>query len=556
MWKESNNNMGYFAKTFGRKGTAYFVAGKKCGTDRKDMVFLLFFLTMAVYYGRRMFLLTPWYDELYTYYYFISRGPVYAAIHWPLPNNHVGYSTLSACLGIFGCAPVALRGVSYLCSLGSLVLLYRISKKYLTEGVALVPVFVFAGMYMVNQLAVQGRGYALVTFCYLSALSSLYAIVEEKQECRRNYMIFGTALVIALWAVPSSLYVVMPVCMIGGFVLLLDRDYRRLLRLIIVSLTSAVCTAGLYGILWLAIGSNLLSKTPDGPFYMAGHIDIILHAPFRALREGIKYMLDTPYIQSMARQEFWSQAGHWLETLFGLQLSPWSGFFGNGMCVLLLTGLLSAVVCLVRRPKKAFWEWYFVLTAVLLTLALLIQCKLPYQRVFSFLGVWAAFLVGWLAQRLLICLEKLPDIRYKNGIKKGYEAFVYIATGVSWAFVLADMTAYSIRDELIADAYEQIDIEDSDILAVTDCDQEYLLLYLYGIQDEQITRSLEEADTVLLDKALLGMPYGYRESPEEWKFYLTQEDVEAKQAYIEANMTQIYENWQFILFVGNQARTE
>ena len=217
--------MGYFVKSFGGKGTAYFVAGKKREHSREDMVFLLFFFAMAVYYGRRMFLLTPWYDELYTYYYFISRGPVYAAIHWPLPNNHVGYSTLSACLGIFGCAPVALRGVSYLCSLGSLVLLYRLSQKCLADRIALIPVFLFAGMYMVNQLAVQGRGYALVTFCYLTALMSLYGIVAEKRNSKCNYIVFGASLVTALWAIPSSLYVVMPICLIGGFVLLLDRDY-------------------------------------------------------------------------------------------------------------------------------------------------------------------------------------------------------------------------------------------------------------------------------------------------------------------------------------------
>lgn len=539
--------MSYFLKHREKGVTTYFIAGKKPNITAETKVFFLFFMVMAIYYGRRMFLLTPWYDELYTYYYFISRGPVYAAIHWPLPNNHVGYSTLSACLGIFGCAPVALRGVSYLCSLGSLVLLYRVSKKYLAEGIALIPVFLFAGMYMVNQLAVQGRGYALVTFCYLSALLSLYAIVVEKKNNKCNYIVFGASLVIALWAIPSSLYVVMPICLIGGFLLLLDRDYRRLLRLVTASLASAVCTAGLYGILWLAIGSNLLSKTPDGPFYMAGHIEIIFHAPFRALKEGIDYMLATPYIQSMSRQEFWRQAGHWIETLFGSQLSPWSGFFGNGMCVLLLIGLLAAAACLFRKPQKVFWEWYFVLTAVLLALALLVQCKLPYQRVFSFLGVWAALLVGWLAQRLKALLEKLPDVRYKNGIKKGCMGLVYIAAGISWAFILADMSAYSMRDELLADAYEQIAIEDTDILAVTDCDQEYLLLYLYDIGEEQITRNIEEADIVLLDKALLGLPYGYRESPEEWKFYLSKEEVDDKRVYLEENMTQIYENWQTVL---------
>lgn len=548
--------MSYFLRHREKGVTTYFLAGKKPKITAQTKVFLLFLMVMAIYYGRRMFLLTPWYDELYTYYYFISRGPVYAAIHWPLPNNHVGYSVLSACLGIFGSAPVALRGVSCLCSLGSLILLYRVSKKCFADGIALIPVFVFAGMYMVNQLAVQGRGYALVTFCYLSALSGLYAIVAEKKNNKWYYIVFGASLVLALWAIPSSLYVVMPLCMIGGFILLLDRDFGRLLRLVIVSLISAVCTAGLYGILWLAIGSNLLSKTPDGPFYTAGHVDIILHAPLKALSEGIAYMLDTPYIQSMTRQEFWGQAAHWLRTLFGTQLSPGAGLWGNAMCVLLLAGLLTAVVFLVRRPKKVFWEWYFVLTAVFLTLALLIQCKLPYQRVFSFLGVWAAILIGWLVQQVAAFFEKLPDIRCKSGIEKGCKVLAYIAAGVSWAFVLADMTAYSMRDELLADACEQIEIEDTDVVAVTDCDQEYLLLYLYGMRDEQVTREIEEADIVLLDKALLGQSYGYREDPEEWKFYLTGEEVEAKSAYMEENMTQVYENWQFILFERNQARTK
>lgn len=548
--------MSYFLKHRENGVTTYFLAGKKPKIAAQTKVFLLFLMVMAVYYGRRMFLLTPWYDELYTYYYFISRGPVYAAIHWPLPNNHVGYSALSACLGIFGCAPVALRGVSYLCSLGSLILLYRVSKKCFAEEIALIPVFVFAGMYMVNQLAVQGRGYALVTFCYLMALSALYAIVVEKKNNKWYYIVFGASLVLALWAIPSSLYVVMPLCMIGGFALLLDRDFGRLLRLLTVSLISAVCTAGLYGILWLAIGSNLLSKTPDGPFYAAGHVDIILHAPFKALSEGIAYMLDTPYIQSMTRQEFWGQAAHWLKTLFGTQLSPGAGFWGNAMCILLSAGILTAVVFLVKRPKKVFWEWYFVLTAALLTLALLIQCKLPYQRVFSFLGVWAALLIGWLVQQLVALFKELPDIRYKTAIGKGYKVLVYIAAGVSWAFVLADMTAYSMRDELLADAYEQIEIEDTDVVAVTDCDQEYLLLYLYGMRDGQVTREIEEADIVLLDKALLGQSYGYREDPEEWKFYLTGEEVEAKSAYMKENMIQVYENWQFILFERNQARTK
>lgn len=546
--------MRYFTKNREIGSTSFFITGRKLRISRADGVFCLLFITMAVYYGDRMFSLMPWYDELYTYYYFISRGPVYAAIHWPLPNNHVGYSTLSACLGIFGSAPIALRGVSYLCSLGSLLLLYRISRKCFAKGIALLPVFVFAGLYMVNQLAVQGRGYALVTFCYLTALLALFHIVVEKKNNRRNYIFFSISLVAALWAIPSSLYVVMPVCLIGGFTLLLAKEYGRLFRLIAASLASAAGTAGLYGLLWLAIGSNLLSKTPDGPFYRAGHVDIILHAPFRALTEGISYMLATPYIQSMTRQEFSRQALHWLKTLFGTQLAPCFGLVGGGMCILLAVGLAVAGIDLIRRPKEAFWEWYFLLTAFFLAGVLLLQCKLPYQRVFSFLGVWVALMTGWLIQRMVSLLQLLPAPAWRERLTESITAVLVVLAGLCWSFVLADRDPYSIRDELIADAYSQVNINEADVVAVTDCDQEYLLLYLYGRRGESVSRQIEDADFVLVDKALLGLAYGYREEPEEWKFYLSPEEMEAQSVYLEEHMTPVYENWEFIMFAENQAR--
>lgn len=541
--------MSYFLRHREKGVTTYFIAGKKPKISRETRVFLLFFVAMAIYYGYRMFALTPWYDELYTYYYFISRGPVYAAIHWPLPNNHVGYSTLSACLGIFGSAPVALRGVAYLCSLGSLVLLYRLARKCFSEVTALVCVFVFAGTYLVNQMAVQGRAYALVTLCYLVELNALHSLTVEKKDDKCYYIFFGVSLVVSLWAIPSSLYVVMTVCLIGGFLLLLDKDDKRLLRLIMTSLLSAVCTAVIYGMLWLAIGSNLLTKIPDGPFYQAGHIEVILHAPFQAVSEGLEYMLASPYIQSMSRPAFSAQAEHWLRTLLGIQLAPVWGLAGDVMCVLVAAALLAATVCLCRNPRGHFMEWYFVLTPILLAVTLTIQCKLPYQRVFSFLGVWIAFLFGWLIQQLTAGLSGLFGEEKKGRAKKWMQVAAFLIAGLSWVFVLADDRPYSIREDLLADAYEQITMEETDRIAVTDCDQEYYLLYRYGIGEERVTRQIGEADIVLLDKALLGEQYGYRENPEEWKFYLTKEEVDESHGWLEDNMERMYENWHFVLFV-------
>lgn len=105
-----------------------------------------------------------------------------------------------------------------------------------------------------------------------------------------------------------------------------------------------------------------------------------------------------------------------------------------------------------------------------------------------------------------------------------------------------------MRDDFLADAYEQITIEETDTIVVTDCDQEYYLLYRYGIGEERVTRQIGEADIVLLDKALLGEPYGYREDPEEWKFYLMKADVEESRGWLEENMERVYENWHFVLY--------
>lgn len=539
--------------------------------DTESILFLVFLIAMAVYYGWRMFALTPWYDELYTYYYFISRGPVYAAIHWPLPNNHVGYSTLSACLGIFGSPAVALRGVSYLCSLGSLVFIFRIGRKLFKPGMALLPVFLFAGLNLVNNLAVQGRGYALVTFCYLIAIWELLHIVAEGRDRAVNYIMFGISLVTALWAIPSSVYAVVPICLIGGWVALLLKEYKQLKRLVITSLTGAVCTVGLYAVIWLAIGSNLLAKTPDSGCYGQGHIDIILHAPFAAMQRGITYMLDTPYIQSVPRASFFGRFKEWLQTLFGTHFAYVSGGHrGIVYAVLFMAGVILLFGTIIRQcrnreypildyhaqgnrsedaPETVLWKryevftvWYLLLTILLLPLFLIIQCTLPYYRVFSFAGVLVALFLTWLVQ----CAVEM------TGAGGRLKKYIYIAVMIAAAALcLGDFYVnsqpYSKRDELIKDAYEQIDTENMGTIAVTDCDQEYLLLYLYGIEGGRVTRQISEADAALVDKYLLGRDYGYREMPEEWKFYLTPEEIGAER--LEQEMEPVYENWQFVLYV-------
>lgn len=387
--------------------------------DPEIIIFACILAGMAVYYGCRMFTLTPWYDELYTYYYFISRGPVYAAIHWPVPNNHVGYSVLSAFLDFFGNPYIGLRGVSYLCALINMVLLFLLGRRYFKEGISLAVVFGYCLLNLVNQLSVQGRGYTLSVTCFLTAVSMLDVICREERVRKKTYVFFALSLVLGLYTVPSDVYWVIPVCLSGGIYLLLQAfaekrsrqgklieasAFQKLIRLILVSLLAAFITICLYGIIWLAIGSNLLIKE-DPAFQGTGHVQMILRHPFICVSTGIDYMLATPYIQSVPKEGFLTKLVTWLQNLFIQYLD--GSWWLIPMIVIggfLALGIRTVIGSRKRRQlseedmkdqeKEEFtgqtkekMAGILPLLTVICTLAiplfLLVQHKLPYYRVLA-----------------------------------------------------------------------------------------------------------------------------------------------------------------------------
>lgn len=571
--------------------------------DLEIGLFLLILFGMALYYGWRVFALTPWYDELYTYYYFISRGSVYAAIHWPLPNNHVGYSVLSALLDLFGNPAIGLRGISWISSLGSLCLLFMIGRKIFPEGFALVPVFIFSSMDMVNTLAVQGRGYALATCLYLIAVYELIQIIMFDEGRIMNYAIIAFSFIWALYTLPSSVYFVIPLCLIGGGWLLIQRRMREFIKLFVTALISALCTVGLYTIIWLAIGSNLLSKASDSGYYGSGHVSIILHAPFKAIQTGIQYMLDTPYIQSVAREGYLPRFGSWIKAL----LENYYPGMSVPLMIIICIGIMLTACNLVKKitiirndveskqlpddkavldnsgiksnaeiesnveikgnaeiksnveikgnaeiksnaeingtsydaGKAGFTEWYMLLSLLVTPLMLIIQSALPYYRVFSFFAVPLAILITWLCVKL-VSLNKRKYLAYLVPIFAGWFFLGLL-------FLPSYRWQYSDREAAIEDAYSNISLAAGDMLCVTDCDQEYLVKYLFDT--ENITYIPQEADYILIDKKLL-LPestfLAIDSYADAWKLYITYDEIPRE--YLEDRTEICYENDRFVMY--------
>ncbi|MBR4831027.1 MAG: glycosyltransferase family 39 protein, partial [Butyrivibrio sp.] len=399
--------------------------------EPQDIAATLFVMGMAIYYLWRMFAITPQYDELYTYYTFISRGPLYSAIHWPLPNNHVGYSVLSAVLDLFGNSYIGLRGVSYVCAISNLILVYRICKRYYSHGLPFGAMALYAAMQVVNEYSVQGRGYTLATTCFLLAIYVIGDICRIGEDNRFPYAKLCIALVLGLYTVPSSVYWVIPVGLSAVLYLLINAIrsrnvyktleeniyYKKLKSVTICGAVAAAITTFLYTLIWVAIGSNLLVKDEASGFFGRSHVSVILHAPFKAIGRGIEYMLSQPYIQSVSAAEFKARFPGWIMSLLEYMI-PRGG-------KLLLIFVVISLGCLAYECIKHFEysrtviNLVVIVNVVFIWAILIIQHKLPYLRVFGYTGFILAVCVCSALERLINVTIRIYTKRVFAGAFKG-----------------------------------------------------------------------------------------------------------------------------------------
>lgn len=470
---------------------------KKCRQFIKEnKIFSLFFAGMVIYYAYNMFAIKPWYDELYTYYSFISRGPIYSAIHWPVPNNHVFYSVLSAFLDYLGNPYIGLRGISFIAACANLLLLYKFAGKFMNSYLAAGSTFLYAAVWQVNNLSVQGRGYTISITFYLLALLCLEKICRE-QASKWDYTVYACSLTGGLYALISSTFWVIPVCLTGGIVLLFLKRYKTLWKLIAASLAAAAMTLFLYTLIWLAIGANLMSKDPANLYYGVYQVTIILKTPFEALRTGMEYMLATPYIQGDARSYIIAELFHYLTALFNL-------FYSNaGAVVTVFCGIVGvcALVSAIRNFGKEYSKWfcgiYLFVTVLMVPVMLIIQSVQPYYRVFTFLGVPVAMLIVW-------ALGQIGKVVPQKEIYHKFVFGVLLGIGLITLFGESYNSQYAHRETEIAQIFEQ-ETENLENICYIDDYQKYVLKFYYDKEPAEVP--ITEAQYVLLPKEVYEESY-------------------------------------------------
>lgn len=551
---------------------------------RENGLFAVFFCAVMIYYIWRLFRIPPWYDELYTYENFIDRGVIYSMIHWPLPNNHVLYSALSALVNKLGSPYLGLRGVSLLASAGSLLLLYRLLKKLVSPTLSVTGCALFAAMYNVTQQAVQGRGYALSGFFLIAAANLLYEICvpcvsapdevgihgrsapHEKSAFRgikgfwkssRFWLYAGFAACLAggLYAIPSNLYWVVPICLVGGLFLLLCREYGRLLRLIAASACAAVVTFGLYTIIWLAIGSNFLVKEEGGPFYGMSHFRMLLTDPAAAFLRGLNAMLSDPNIQSVDRTQFLEGIGGYLLRILN-QVYSGGGYVLAVLIPVCLLILFFLTLSAFRKKERgfAFCGLYCLVLTIMVPVFLFVQCVFPYLRVFTYMGsvlsmlliltAWgtARFLTGWSAARKQVSEKKLGRKAAGRVISAAalsaailFAAYVFFSDGYN--------SGYDSRDDHIYAALSQMDETQVDTILTGDVyASQNVYFHITRCRGKELAADEERPDYVLMDKIQTG-PEG---TGLVWPYDRDTEDFPWE--WIQGHMEVVFEDDMYIAY--------
>lgn len=503
---------------------------------KENIAATVFIAVMAVVYVRMMFVNKPWYDELYTYYYFISRGPIYAAIHWPVPNNHVGYSVVSAVFDLFGNQYIGLRGVSCIAAVVNLVLLYHISTKFMNKYYATAATAMYAGAYLVHRLSVQGRGYTLSSTCFLIALYEIYQIGVGMNR-KHNYVLFAIALTFGMYIVPSSLYWVVPTCITGGVYLLMKRYNDRLIRLIVAAVIAGAATLAMYSVIWLAIGSNLISKDAESAMFGMHQALIAIRHPFAALGTGMRYMLATPYIQSIDRYDCVHTLPQYFMGLFG-NFYSYSGIMLISISILLiLWNATNAVKQLYYKRTRVFASVFIAVFLITVPVMLIIQSVHPYQRVLSFMMIPISF--------------GLMHILYSFFESYGYDKvkFVFSVTVmcvflfVTAAKVFGDYynEPYAGRENSIENVLAKIDTSKIDKMHYTDDYQKYVLKFYHDVMPEEC-ENIEDCNYVMICPELRDSKYNEPVWPVLYSYHV------ARLKYVEEKMTEIAEEDGYAIY--------
>ena len=498
---------------------------------KENYLYIIILSLLGIYYIYRMFYITPWYDETYTYINFINEGFLYSATHWPAPNNHIFFSMLSALIN-WGGTYIGLRGISLLSAMGTVILLYMLFKEVLSKTVSIIIVLSYSMLFLTNKLAVQGRGYSLATFFLMLAIYCGYRICFKTPK-KAEYIWWAVALWLGLYTVVTSVYWVVALCLCGGIVLLVLKKYNNLIRLIVSSFAAAIATLICYAVMWFSIGAQQISSDITTGYYGEDVWFLIKEFPRTCLMRGIEFMTSDRSVQGVDRSAFLRDFKYFGRDILSAFFGKTNMWYFYGLLLVIAICFALFVVCIIKKHTK--YIYFLALSSigfVGIFVTLWVQSAYPFIRVFSFLGIFIIIPIGLLYAIVAELLNKYIKWKYKGLVAC---IAVTLFTGIKLTNPI-HMLEYDYLDYYALDAIKNTDWDGIGTYLVSDLYVHQQIKFHKMIGDNmELQIDNDSPDVILTKKQLLGY----------WPEMITNDELE-NCCVMERPV--IYENEMYIVY--------
>lgn len=180
------------------------------------------------------------YDEIYSWLFFVRKGLFTTLSYYPGPNNHIFSNLLSVFLHKTGLPPVyTMRLPSLPAGLITCLLAGFYFRKKQGWPFAFCAMILVAFHPAIMFYSIQGRGYTLQIFWFLLNLISAERIFK-KQDPVYNSVLYGIAGVLGMWTLPTHVYALFSIFITGSGISLSGKSYAFFKKWLLVHILIAL----------------------------------------------------------------------------------------------------------------------------------------------------------------------------------------------------------------------------------------------------------------------------------------------------------------------------
>ncbi len=204
---------------------------EKISSNEKYIFFIFFLVVLAIRFGNLKTLSGIHLDEIWSYNYFVTQGPLVCITYYPDTNNHILFNLVSSLLyklyahqAFCMKFPVFIQGL-----LLELIVFFSVNRVFNFKA-ALLALIMTGTAAEICVYSYVGRGHLL---CSLFALTSILSVIGYIIQNRNEYLICLIIFcALGFYTVPTFLYFFVSLCVFSLFILFRERNLKKIFSLI------------------------------------------------------------------------------------------------------------------------------------------------------------------------------------------------------------------------------------------------------------------------------------------------------------------------------------